>query len=120
MLIRTFACKKQRREIKMTMPVENDGTWNMYRDIVEQSPELEEEIFRLQVMLEDADDLYQDICHRYCGLPGWEFLESQVSMAIGNMGVLLGVLPGYAEKPESYSPNKLIREYLPHLVEREQ
>jgi hypothetical protein len=28
----------------MTIPVENDGKWNMYRDIVQQSSELQKDI----------------------------------------------------------------------------
>ena len=39
----------------MTMPVENDGTWNIYKDIVSESEELLDDIRKLHDMIEAAE-----------------------------------------------------------------
>ena len=66
----------------MTKPVENDGTSNMYQDIVQQSKELEEDIRRLHDLLVGALDCYEEISERYRELPGWVFLDAQISMTL--------------------------------------
>jgi hypothetical protein len=77
----------------VTKPVENDGTWNMYKDIVQESKELEEDIRRLHGMIAAASEYYEEIYERYCDLLGWEFLHAQMSKALGRPEILLGVIP---------------------------
>jgi hypothetical protein len=87
----------------MTMPVENDGKWNIYREIVQQSPELEQDLITLHRLVAKASDHYDRIYERYIDsweLPGGQLLHSQLSFALGDPEILLGVLPGEAEKPE--------------------
>jgi hypothetical protein len=84
----------------MTKMVENDGKWNMYREIVELSIDLEEDIVVLRDLLASASEHYEEMYERYCDLPGWAFLHVQLSFALGNPEILGGVLPGEAEKPE--------------------
>ena len=85
----------------MTIPVQNDGKWNMYREIVQQNSELEEDIITLHHMLANASDYYGRMYEKYSDLydlPGWEFLHVQLSFVVGDPEILLGVLPGEAEK----------------------
>lgn len=82
------------------MTIKNDGTWNMYRDIVEQRPKLEEDLRRLHCMLEEAEDYYGQICCEHEDLPGWEILDGKASRAFGMTEILLALMPGEAEKPD--------------------
>jgi hypothetical protein len=82
-----------KRNLQVTKPVENDGTWNIYKDIVLDSEELEDDIRRLHASIAAAEKHYEVMCERYCEVPGWELLHAQISMALGWPEILLGVLP---------------------------
>jgi hypothetical protein len=87
----------------MAIPAKNDGKWNMYREIVQQSPELEEDLITLHRMLESVRDFYEEMDEKHgfqYELPGWVFIYDQLFFAIGMPEILLGLLPGEAEKPE--------------------
>ena len=85
----------------MTLPVNNDGTWNMYQDIVEQSEELEKDIRKLHSIRARAEDLFDEMYDKYCDLPDWELLHAQISMSRLDPEVLLGVLPlDQGERPQ--------------------
>ncbi len=78
----------------MTKPVENDGTWNIYKDIVSESEELEVDIRRLHAMIAAAEKHYEAMYERYCELPDWELLHAQISMALPwQSEILLAVIP---------------------------
>ena len=90
----------------MPKPVENDGTWNMYKDIVEQSKELEEDIRRLHGLLLAASDYYEEMFERYCELPGWYFLRAQMSMTLPRQHeILLAVIPEEEQEPSKTTLN---------------
>ena len=78
----------------MTMPVENDGSWNIYKDIVLESQELENDIRKLHGMVAAAVKHYELMYEQYCELPGWELLHAQISMTLPwQHEILLAVLP---------------------------
>jgi len=66
----------------------------MYKDIVQQSKELEEDIRRLHSLHVAALDYYEEMSERYCELPGWDFLHAQMSMTLPLLHeILLAVIP---------------------------
>ena len=81
------------RKLKVTTPVENDGTWNIYKEIVLESEELEEDVRRLHGLIAAAERHYEVMYERYCNVPGWELLHAQMSKALGWPEILLEVLP---------------------------
>jgi hypothetical protein len=82
----------------VTKPVENDGTWNVYKDIVSESEELEVDIRRLHAMIAAAEKHHEAMYERYRELPGWQLLHAQISMALGQPEILLGVMPGEGQE----------------------
>ena len=73
----------------------------MYREILLQSRELQEDLYHLYCLLAAASEYYDKIYERNCEMPGWLFVHSQLdAFALGNPEVVLGVLPSEAEKPE--------------------
>jgi hypothetical protein len=87
----------------MTIPVENDGKWNIYRDIVQQSSELQKDLREYRDLARLAEAKLAEMHERYFNeydLPGWMLLKCQLDFALRDPEILGGVLPEEAEKPE--------------------
>lgn len=59
---------------------------------------MEDDIRRLHGMIAAAEKHYEAMYERNCELPGWELLHAQISMALGQPEILLGVMPGEGQK----------------------
>jgi len=77
-----------------------DDYFDYYRGFVAGNTALEKDLLRLLRNLEQAYDVYTEICERYEDTPVWEILEGQIAKTLGSPEVLIGFLPGAGEEPE--------------------
>ena len=68
----------------MTVPVQNDGTWNMYQEIVEQSEELEKDLRSLHNIIARAGISTKRCMIGTVTCPGGSYSTLQYPWLVGN------------------------------------
>ncbi len=77
----------------MTKAPDNFDKCAISQEALEYNSQLEWDIRRLQSMILAVDAYYEVIYERHCDSPGFEYVHSHLSRAVGDAEELLMVLP---------------------------